>query len=86
MSCEWFVLAEPAECPACRRRFEQLRIGLSAIGWAFSFDARPDLGLTSKAEWLAFLADKRIVDEYDKEHSLADFTAFVEKKEGLRRA
>lgn len=86
MSCEWFIQPEPPECAACGRAFEQVRIGVSAIGWAFSFDQRPDLGATDKASWLAYLADKIIVDEYGTTHTPAEFAAFVERKEGLRRA
>lgn len=85
MGCEYFVRADPPECPTCKRPFEQMRIGHSASGWAFGFDHRPDLGLTDKASWLAYLADKRIVDEYDREHTPAEFAAFVEAKEGGRR-
>lgn len=85
MSCVWFIRTDPPACPTCERPFDQVRIGVSAIGWRFSFDERPDLGLTTKAEWLAYLADKRIVDEYGKEHTPAEFAAFVERKEDLRR-
>jgi hypothetical protein len=63
-----------------------IRIGLSAIGWAFSFDERPEIGCTTKEEWLVYLADKVIVDEYGKTHTVEEFAAFVERKEGLRRA
>jgi hypothetical protein len=86
MSCEWFIRPDPAECPACERPFERVKIGTSAIGWAFSFADRPDLGLTDKASWLAHLDGKVIEDEYGKVHTAAEFAAFVERKEGLKRA
>jgi hypothetical protein len=85
MSCEWFIRPEPASCAACGRDFERVRIGVSAVGWAFSFDARSEIGCWTKDEWLAYLADKAIEDEYGNVKTPAEFAAFVERKEGGRR-
>ena len=52
------------ECTACKRPAETLHIGKSSGGWAFALHEIPSLGLTDWAEWLTFLTDKTIKDEY----------------------
>lgn len=83
MTCEWFIKS-PEPCPCCKRAFEAERIGVSAIGWAFKFDFDQD-GPHSEAEWRDFLADKVIVDEYDREYAPAEFWAFVDAKRELKK-
>lgn len=86
MTTAYFIQPQPPSCETCGRDFERTRIGISAVGWAFSFDEWPAKHLFSKDEWLAYLADKVIEDEYGKVHALADFAALVESKEGHRRS
>lgn len=84
MSCEWFIEPEPP-CPCCKRGFGPVRIGVSAIGWVFSFDSNDAIGLVDEASWRAHLADKVIVDEYGKRHTPSEFFAFVDQKRDGRR-
>ena len=73
------------------RADEQIHIGLRAGGWSFQFQGYPQekhangkpvkgsLAVRSWAEWKQLLASGgRIVDEYDAEHTLAEFAQIVE--------
>lgn len=84
VSCEWFLQEKPP-CEACGRGYDPVRIGVSAIGWAFSFDPDPDNGLRTLAGWRDQLAGGTIVDEYGKVHTLESFEQFVAGKAHQRR-
>lgn len=84
MGTNYYVTVETTDpCPTCGHapRQERLHIGKSAMGWKFLFMAHPKKGLTSKTEWLAFLADKTIVDEYGREKTYQEFVLFVTNKQ-----
>lgn len=84
MGCEW--TAHPKKsCPTCGHSDAPVRIGHSAIGWAFGFDPEPISGRRNLREWSRYLTDKIIMDEYEKQYSLDEFSAFVIGKEGLKR-
>jgi hypothetical protein len=77
-----YYTTEDPPCPCCGRGGERIHIGKSSSGWEFCFEAHEDRGLTSLAEWRAFLADRKIHDEYGREVSLSDLERMVEAKRG----
>lgn len=67
-------------CDKCHNT-ESVHIGFSAVGWTFMFQATETI--RSWKDWQARLgqANGRIVDEYGREFSLAEFAAMVERKQ-----
>jgi hypothetical protein len=52
-------------CPCCGNRTNSLHIGKKSGGWQFSFRAHPDLDLTSRKAWEAYLSGERyVLNEY----------------------
>ncbi len=84
MSTEYFIQAAPP-CECCKRGYDPVRIGISAVGWEFGFDRNDDLGAHDLETWRPHLVGAIIVDEYGGHHSPEEFFAFVERKRGLRR-
>lgn len=87
MGTNYYVKTEtkPA-CPTCghKEHIEPLHIGKSSGGWQFLFAPYPELGLTSFAAWKVYLADKGIVDEYGRDHTLKALEELVNvKKDGI---
>lgn len=79
---------ESDTCPHCGRSDPPVdhHIGKSSGGWTFTFSTGGDLNIRSYAQWRAVFAEGngRIVDEYDREHSPADFDDLVRAKLGGR--
>lgn len=79
----WHIPGNP--CSACGHDADKgdYHIGKSSAGWTFSFHAVPELGVASYRDWLRTFAASphgKIVDEYGREHSVADFVVLVEGK------
>jgi hypothetical protein len=82
MGTNYYVM--PEACGHCGRGGEPIHIGKSSIGWQFLFaplDLGDGNGCYSWREWRAYLADKQIVDEYGRSHTLAEFADLVESKQ-----
>ena len=62
-------------CDCCGRYDEKYHIGKASWGWAFTFQGYKYDGLTSWQKWKAYLADKKIYNEY---HEPVDYNWFVE--------
>ena len=58
-----------------------LHIGKSSAGWQFSFRAYEDLKLTSYQDWLEFLIDKEIYNEYGEIVELKDLLELIKNKQ-----
>jgi len=65
-------------CEHCKRFDDSEHIGKSSFGWQFSFHATFEI--KSYKQWLEYLEDKIIVDEYGEIISLEDFKKMVEEK------
>ena len=73
----------PLRCEACEPDGGRLHIGKSSAGWQFLFQATDTI--RSFADWCARLeTGGTIVDQYGKEHALADFIAMVNFKATYR--
>ena len=70
-------------CECCKRPAEELHIGKSSSGWAFCFMPHTSLGLTTWAEWRAYLATVPIKDEYGCDVTLEALAEIVEAKKAL---
>lgn len=82
MGTNYYAVSEP--CGHCGRGGDRVHIGKSSIGWQFLFaplDMEEGKGCHSWREWRAYLADKQIVDEYGRSHTLAEFADLVESKQ-----
>jgi len=64
MGMNYYVEEKPA-CECCGCKYEQIHIGKSSAGWCFSLHVIPEMGLNNLEDWVNFLKDKAIVDEYD---------------------
>ncbi len=69
--------AQEKSCPHCGRGGDRLHIGKSSIGWAFILRTHADRGIENLTDWIAYLADKEIVDEYGHEHSLGELVETI---------
>jgi len=67
-------------CKYCKRFDGNEHIGKSSYGWQFSFQATFDI--KSYEQWLVYLKDKDIVDEYGETISLENFKKLVNSKRG----
>ncbi len=75
------------ECKCCGRS-DRVKIGLSAIGWAFIFKVGDieDKTVRDFDHWLEFVKSAdRIEDEYHHTQSLQEFLAFIENKKDLKK-
>ena len=67
---------------------EGLHIGQSAAGWRFLFRAHPEQGLTTLADWLAFLGRDGVAirNEYGREVALEEMQQTMTETTGYRDA
>lgn len=101
MSTNYYLVQDP-QAPACRScgsNPTQIHIGLSSMGWTFTWQGYrkgdgvasfEDLNLTTVAEWTAFLREKCaegwvILDEYDRPQELGEFLMFIDSKRATGR-
>jgi hypothetical protein len=80
MGTNYYVKEEiQEECPVCHHRevTNEIHIGKSSAGWCFALHAIPELGLNNWHNWLVFLQDKKIKDEYGNDISLKEFKSIV---------
>lgn len=100
MSTNYYLVQDPeaVPCRSCGSNPTSIHIGLSSMGWAFTWQGYrkgdgvvdfEDLNLTSVAEWVVFLQERcaagwHIVDEYRDRHELEAFLVRVEVKRGGR--
>lgn len=66
------------KCNCCGHTPEQLHIGKSSAGWQFSFHSTKDI--RSYKQWLEYLKDEVIEDEYGDVVSLEVFKELVKAK------
>lgn len=95
MGTNYYAGPSTSPCEKCGHVVEagsfpaNLHIGKSSAGWRFLFRIQrphPDLVLDTAKKWWAFLADRRIEDEYGHEVNLDDFkTKVKEKQQSPRR-
>jgi hypothetical protein len=68
----------------CCKRYDEMHIGKSSGGWAFSFRgykypaAAEYADIDSWKKWKEFLKDKKIVDEYGDTIDYVDFVNLIE--------
>lgn len=79
MSTQYHIEFEP--CSHCGLSKKAIIIGHSSYGWKFSFEQNKEFNLNSHKEWVEFLKDKQISDEYERHHALSDFLAMVDSKQ-----
>jgi len=81
MGTNYYVEMEIGDaCPVCKHRetvTEELHIGKSSLGWCFALHSIPEKGLTNLHNWLVYLKDKIIKDEYGSIHMLDEFKKVV---------
>lgn len=77
-----YYVETKAPCPCCGAGGEQAHIGKSSVEWEFLFQTYPEKGIRTFAGWKAFLAGRKIVDEYGQAVALNDLIALAEKKRG----
>ncbi|MFI0900501.1 hypothetical protein [Streptomyces sp. NPDC020983] len=67
---------------------EGLHIGQSAAGWRFLFHAHVDRGITTLADWDAFIsrADVSIQDEYGRDISVEEMRQTMTETTGYQSA
>jgi len=70
-----------APCATCGHHEAGLHIGKSSSGWKFLFMPHTDRGLTSWAEWKAYLAGKTIRDEYGDVTTLESLSSLIDAKQ-----
>lgn len=68
-------------CAACGRGEDDLHIGKSSAGWAFSLNTHPDNGIESLDDWKAAWADRAIRDEYGSTITPAEMERIIEARE-----
>lgn len=70
MGTNYYANSKP--CETCGRADHggEVHIGKSSSGWVFLLKTYKDLGIETLSDWIAYLADKEIVDEYGEKHSL----------------
>ncbi len=85
MGTNYYVASKACEC--CHRYDEDLHIGKSSYGWAFSFQGYKNENLTTWNKWKEYLKNRQIVDEYGTFISYEDFVKMVEtyKAPGFKR-
>lgn len=73
MGTNYYVYVEE-NCPNCGEWLDthHIHIGKSSGGWEFALCIHPSLELNNIADWLAYLPDKKIKDEYGEEVSFAE--------------
>ena len=76
MGTNYYVVENICEC--CNRYDEKIHIGKSSHGWTFSFHSTFDC--KSLTQWLEYLADKTIYNEYEEEITYDEFTQLVLSK------
>lgn len=72
--------AKENECMHCGR-YEEIHIGKSSSGWQFSFQYNGGKYYKDIHEMKDWLADRKIIDEYDQEVSHDKFWAMIENKQ-----
>lgn len=80
-----FYTTEHPPCEHCGRGGDEIHIGKSSLGWAFTFRSYPDRDLTSCPEWYEFLKERLIIDEYGKQQIHDEFFKFIKSKKNLRK-
>ena len=67
-------------CPTCERGIdtEEIHIGKSSAGWAFTFHATDEI--KSAKVWKETTKEGKIFDEYGIEHSYKEFWELIESK------
>jgi len=87
MGMNFYLSPKPIKCPSCGKDGEKIHIGKSSYGWAFSFQAHPDLDIMTYQDWLRTMKEHKdwvIIDENDEEISYMDFLSMVQhKKDGI---
>ena len=74
-------------CPTCGKPVDEVHhIGKSSMGWRFTFHGYREHNLNSAKEWLAYLADKQIVDEYGRHWDNTDFVVMIRSQRAGRVA
>lgn len=72
-------------CHHCGHRPEAIHIGKSSAGWVFALNTHPEMGINNIADWLAYLADKEITDEYGGDVSLGKLIETICGRKGEMR-
>jgi hypothetical protein len=68
-------------CKSCGHKPAGIHLGKSSIGWHFSFQYNGGIYYKNVKEMKAWLAHKKIVDEYGEDILHADFWAMVKNKQ-----
>ena len=71
----------PPPCKCCGHT-EEIEIGLSAAGWAFSLNVYPSKGLVSLDTWFEYMRNNKgtIRDEYNKPVLLPDLKGIIAER------
>lgn len=88
MGTNYYVKSKPP-CPLCNHVENDLHIGMSSGGWVFSLHVYPERGLITFQDWIKFLCDFDIIDEYGEYLSLEDMMKVITERshsEGLLRS
>ncbi len=67
-------------CKHCERS-DRIHLGKSSFGWKFAIEIHKIYYKTFK-EFVEFIRDKRIVDEYHKEITFDEIMDMIERKKG----
>ena|SRR6185312_1210264 len=63
-------------CEHCSEK-QTIRVGHSAMGWAFSFNYLPDRNLVTIKDWYNLLLNKTLYDDYNKRYTDSEFWGYV---------
>lgn len=79
MGTEFRIILKPAVyCPCCetlQEEEESIVIGKRSNGWVFEFRGTDDI--RSLEDWLKFIGERKVTDEYSREYNAAEFIAVV---------
>jgi len=62
------------------RLYEDLHIGKSSAGWCFSLHVIPERGLNNLNDWINYLKDKKIFNEYREEILLTELISEITER------
>lgn len=71
-----------SECSHCGTKKDRLHVGKSSCGWCFSLRVHPDLFIVSFTDWMDFLSNKKIYDEYGESIPLQELVQIITDRQG----
>jgi hypothetical protein len=77
MGTNYYVRDYSEYCEHCGRGMKEIHLGKSSAAWCFALHVYPEKGINNLEDVLAFIKDKKIIDEYEDNISLESFINIV---------